>query len=81
MKETNGVLWDPSGPRLAITNRGDGGPYSHVLNIQDLNPHRDFSWAFSRWDMARIGIWFIKRAIFARASAPSPKGLKEDQHG
>ena len=66
MKESNGILWHPTGPRLEMNRVGDSGEYSHALRISDLNPELDVTWCFSRWTMIRIGFWFIRRAIFAR---------------
>lgn len=75
MKERNKVLWCRTGPRLAMTNRGPGRPsdYQFALNIQDLNPTRNFTWCFSRWQMVRIGLWFIRRALFARPEKDGEK--------
>lgn len=70
MNEKNGVLWDPFGPRLEMTNQGGDKRYSYCLNIQDLNPPRNFNWCFSRWQMIKIGWWFIRRALFAREQRP-----------
>lgn len=70
MRETNGVLWDKYGPRLEMVRAKKDGDYSHVLHISDLNPQLEVKWAFSRWTMVRIGLWFIRRAIFARSTTP-----------
>jgi len=67
MKESNGVLWDSTGPRLEMKRADKTGPHSHVLHIGDLNPEINVKWAFSRWQMIRIGMWFIRRAITARS--------------
>jgi hypothetical protein len=69
MKETNSVLWHRFGPRLEMTKRGGDPRYQYVLNIQDMNPTRNFNWCFSRWTMIRSGLWFIRRAIFSRQSS------------
>lgn len=66
MQETNKILWDRHGPRLEMTNRGGDPKYRYALNIRDLNPPRDFTWCFSRWQMIKIGLWFVRRAIFAK---------------
>jgi len=67
MKQTDGILWDESGPRLDMTasqmrNSGQGGPL-RVLHISDLNPETHLAWCLPRATMIRIGIWFIWRAI------------------
>lgn len=63
-----GVLWDRYGPRLEMTRepKGTDPRYAYRLKIGDLNPLADVTWCFSRWQMVKIGIWFIRRALFAR---------------
>ncbi|UWR31354.1 hypothetical protein K3758_07575 [Sulfitobacter sp. W002] len=66
MKENNGVLWSREGPRLEMKYQGGNPEYRYVLHINDLNPELDICWCFDRWTMVRIGLWFIRRALFAK---------------
>ncbi|WP_238368305.1 hypothetical protein [Mesobacterium pallidum] len=68
MKESNGILWHQSGPRLELTRTTADPAYRYALRISDLNPEADITWSFSRWTMIRIGFWFIRRAVLARQS-------------
>lgn len=70
-----GVLWDRYGPRLEIENRGTSvdRDYRFCINIRDLNPPLETNWCFSRWDVFKIGFWFIWHGLTARHTT------KEDQ--
>ncbi len=78
MKLSNGVMWNPTGPRLEMQNRGKDceAEYRYCLHIDDQNPAASMTWCFSRWTMIRIGLWFIARAVFERGQvgAQSAKG-------
>lgn len=66
MKIAGNVMWDELGPYLEITNQGGDPEFQYVLNIQDVNPSCNFNWCFSRWEMVRIGVWFVWQALTAR---------------
>lgn len=78
MNESNGILWHSTGPRLEMTRNKSNKDleYARVLHISDLTPHfkvhSDLKWAFSRWDMIRIGWWFMRRAIW-----PTERGIDD----
>lgn len=64
----NKILWHPLGARLEMTdsdmrNADSGGPL-RTLYIGDLNPEQEITWGLCRWDMIKIGLWFIWTAFF-----------------
>ena len=69
MEVTNGVAWDRYGFRLeackASVRNGENvsNPF-RTIYINDLNPSVKIVTCMTKWEMVRVGFWFIKNAFF-----------------
>jgi hypothetical protein len=52
---TGNTVWRGSGLKLAY--------YSRALSVHSLNPEKNIKETVSRWEMFRLGLWFIRRAF------------------
>jgi len=66
---TDGILWRGTGFRLELEAIGPQHPLDnpkdlYLLHIGDLNPEQEIRQGVTRLEAARIGFWFLCRAVF-----------------
>jgi len=64
----DGVLWDEAGLRIEAQPH-DGGI---VCDFEDLNPQVKFRYVFTRWEMFRVGLWFVRKALKRHTDREAP---------
>lgn len=62
LKQSNGVMWCSTGFRLEV--RRVENTKHLFMKIDDLNPQSQICGRFTRWDVIRIGFYFVKSAFF-----------------
>lgn len=55
----NNVVWRETGFRLEATAKNG----NLVCQFEGLNPQVELRQVFSRWEMVRLGLWFIRSAF------------------
>ena len=61
---SNGVLWD--GPGIRIELQKVTGSTDRFLKINDLNPEVEVRRRMTRFETARIGLFFLWRSMCAK---------------
>ncbi len=59
------AVWRSTGLMIACDQIDDTGIGSRLLRIEDLNPEVKTQNVLTRWELARMGMWMIARAISA----------------
>jgi hypothetical protein len=55
LRTSKDAAWCPSGFKLSE----DGG----LLRFESLNPQVEFSNRFTRWELVKLGLWLLRRAL------------------
>lgn len=74
---SNNVFWN--GPGFSLDIERVTGSEDRFLRVGQLNPQSSAVGRFSRWDIFRMGMYFIWRSLFARAPAENVTHQSKDR--
>ena len=63
MHYTPTAIWRETGLKITC-DRTDSDVGSHLLRFEDLNPETHIQNVVTRWQLARIALWLMWRAVW-----------------
>ena len=54
------AIWDKTGLKISI---GAQSKNRRAIHFENLNPQVKFTHVFTRWELVRVAVWFLRRSI------------------